>query len=242
MFGSGSSDSNIAREYWRAIAPFGHFVDFGRKNILKRSVIDSLPLHQGASYHSYDLLDIYRLEPHLLANLLLLTYGLHRQKWVPAIKPTRVHQLAELKMAVQGFSNSFLQGKALITYEKAVKKLKVQPSRVVLRFRSDATYLLVGALGGLGRSLGSWMMNKGAKHFNFMARSGTDSKQAAILVDDMRKAGAFVQVIRGDATVRADVDKAMKSIPSDHPLCGVVHAAMVLKVSLSCLNPVATHC
>ena len=241
VFCSGSSDSNIARECWRAIAPFGRFVDFGRKNVLKRSVIDSLPMHQGASYHSYDLLDIYRLKPQILSKLLRLTYGLYRQKSIPAIRPTRIHQLAELDMAVQEFSNSFMQGKALITYEKSDKKLKVQPSRAVLRFRSDATYLLVGALGGLGRSLGSWMMNRGAKHFNFMARSGTDSKQAAILVDDMRKAGASVQVTRGDVTVRADVEKALKSIPTEHPLRGVVHAAMVLRVSLSCLKLVATH-
>ena len=195
MFGSGSSDSNIARECWRAIAPLGCFVDFGRKNVLKQSVIDSLPLHQGARYHSYD---IYRLKPQLFANLLRLTYGLYRQKSVPAIKPTRIHQLPDLNMAVQGFSNTFMQGKALITYEKSDKKLKVQPSRAVPRFRSDATYLLVGALGGLGRSLGSWMMNRGAKHFKFMARSGTDSTQAAILVDDMRKAGASVQVTGGE--------------------------------------------
>lgn len=241
VFSSGSSDSKIARECWRGIAPFGRFVDFGRKNVLKRSVLDSLPLHRGASYHSFDLLDLYLSKPQALAKLLRLSYALYSQKLIQAIKPMHTNHLADLDIAVNEFSDSFVQGKTLITYEKSDKKLKVSPSLPVLRFQPDATYLLVGALGGLGRSLGSWMMNRGAKHFSFMARSGTDSKQAAVLVDKMRKAGASVQVIRGDATVRADVDKVLKSIPSEHPVRGVVHAAMVLRVSPSCCNFVATH-
>lgn len=233
VFSSGSSDSNIARECWRGIAPFGRFVSFGRKNVLKRSVLDSLPLHHGANYHSFDLLDIFKHKPQALTKLLRLTYKLYRQGLLPAIKPTRITHVAELDMAVSEFSDSFVHGKALIKFEKSDKTLKVLASRSVLRFRPNATYLLVGALGGLGRSLGSWMMGKGAKHFSFMARSGTDSKQAAILVDDMRKAGASVQVIRGDATIRADVDRALRSISSEYPVRGVVHAAMVLRVSPS---------
>lgn len=237
VFSSGTSDTSIARECWRAIAPHGRFVDFGRKNVLKRSVIDSLPLHHGANYHSFDLLEIYKSRPQTLARLLRLTYKLYCEQAIPAIKPQRIAHLAELDMAVSEFSDSFIQGKALISYEQSDKTIKVLPSRHVLRFRPEATYLLVGALGGLGRTLGSWMMERGAKHFAFLARSATDSRQAAILVDDMRNAGASVQVIRGDATIRADVDKALKSIPSEHPVRGVVHAAMVLRVSLpNCLH------
>ncbi len=232
IFSSGSSDSNIARECWRGIAPFGHLVNFGRKNVLKRSVIDSLPLQHGANYHAFDILDMYNSKPQTLAKLLRLTYTLYRQKLIPAIKLAYITHLTDLDTAINGFSDSFLQGKALVSYEESDRKLKVFSTPSVLRFRPNATYLLVGALGGLGRSLGSWMMDRGAKHFAFMARSGADSKQAAILVDDMRKAGASVQVIRGDATVRAHVDRALHSIGAEYPVRGVVHAAMVLRVSL----------
>jgi hypothetical protein len=74
------------------------------------------------------------------------------------------------------------------------------------------------------------MMKKGARRFAFLSRSGTDGEQAAILVEDVKKAGAEVQVIRGDVTVKKDVESATKAIPSKFPLRGVVHAAMVLKV------------
>ncbi len=74
-------------------------------------------------------------------------------------------------------------------------------------------------------------MDRGARRFAFLSRSGTDSTQAAILVEDIEKAGATVQVIRGDATSKVDVDRALKSIPADFPVRGVVNAAMVLRVS-----------
>ena len=76
------------------------------------------------------------------------------------------------------------------------------------------------------------MMDHGARRFAFLSRSGTDSTQAAILVDDIEKAGATVQVIRGDATSKVDVDRALKSIPGEFPIRGVVNAAMVLRVSI----------
>jgi len=34
--------------------------------------------------------------------------------------------------------------------------------------RSDASYLLVGDLGGIGRAVASWMVEKGARHLVFL--------------------------------------------------------------------------
>ena len=73
-------------------------------------------------------------------------------------------------------------------------------------------------------------MEKGARRFAFLSRSGVDSKQAAILVDDLKATGAAVEVIRGDVSVESDVQRAVKMISTNHPIRGVVQAAMVLKV------------
>ncbi len=75
------------------------------------------------------------------------------------------------------------------------------------------------------------MMESGARRFTFLSRSGADSKSAAKLVADLEAAGAYVQVVRGDATSRADVVRAVEGISSQYPIKGVVHAAMVLRVS-----------
>ena len=230
VFSSGFTDATTAQECWRYIAAFGRFVDSGRKNVLKRSVVETVPLHRGANYLSFDLLDIYEWKPQILGDLFRLTMSLYRRRVISPLRSSTEVNIADIDTAVASFSDDFASDKILMSYKPSEIPLQLLPRRPSLKFRADASYLLVGCLGGLGRSLTSWMIKKGARRFTFLSRSGTDSEQAAILVKDIEAAGITVQVIRGDATVKADVERTVKSIPTKAPIRGVVQAAMVLRV------------
>ena len=231
VFSCGFVDASLARECWRDIAQFGRFVDTGRKNVLKRDVLDTVPLHRGANYLSFDMLDLHSWKPQILQDLLALTMSLYRRRSIRPLEPISIKNIAEIDEAVASFSDDFDSGKTIVSYNSSETPLRILHSRPSFKFRPDSTYLLVGCLGGLGRSLTSWMMEKGARRFAFLSRSGADSKQAAILVDDLKSTGAAVEVIRGDVSVEGDVQRAVKVIPTEYPIRGVVQAAMVLKVS-----------
>lgn len=79
------------------------------------------------------------------------------------------------------------------------------------------------------------MMDRGARKFVFLGRSGLKKKAARDLVKSLQAAGAEVSVIQGDVCNRSDVDKAVASIQG--PLGGVVQAAMGLSVSQLPLIP-----
>lgn len=96
-------------------------------------------------------------------------------------------------------------------------------------FSPDGAYLLVGCLGGLGRSLTAYMLSRGCKDFVFLSRSGTDKPEAAAVVENLETAGASVEIFRVDASDEAAVADAVVSITSRRPIRGVIHAAMVLK-------------
>ena len=94
--------------------------------------------------------------------------------------------------------------------------------------KADATYLITGGLGALGRAVATWMVEQGARHLVLMGRSAA-SASVQVTLDELRAAGAEVVVARGDVT-RADQAAAIlgsvgASMP---PLRGVVHAAGVL--------------
>lgn len=227
----GSVDQHHAHEAWRCIAPFGRFLDSGRKGTLGGLVIDGLPIHKSASYLPFDILEIGKSRPEVLSHLLPTIVDMSS-----AATPLNVKtiNLGELDTAVSAFSDSFGAVKSMAQYQTSASSLQFLPPRASkLHFSPDATYLLVGCLGGLGRSLTSWMMEAGARRFTFLSRSGADAASAAECVRDLETAGAFVQVVRGDATSRADVVQAVKGVSSQNPIKGVVHAAMVLRVSLS---------
>lgn len=233
VFSAGWVEQSIAREAWRHISPFGRFINCGRKDTFSRSVLDTIPIQRGANYLAFDLLDLYQWKPEVLAKLWELTLNLYRQKLIPA---PHVHKrnLTELNDCVASFSDSLEAGKTVIMHEESDGTLQALPSRPHMRLRADATYFVVGALGGVGRSLTTWMMRKGARNFAFLSRSGADSRQASALVEGLKAAGATVQVFRGDAGVREDVENAIQSVPADRPIRGVIQAAMVLRVSTHC--------
>jgi NADPH:quinone reductase-like Zn-dependent oxidoreductase len=231
VFSSGWVNQTTAREAWRHLAPFGRFIDCGRKDVLSRTILDTIPIHRGASYLAFDMLDLNQHRPQVLAQLMKTIAQLYQNKEIVPLEPQTRTNIANINAAVSSFSDSYTAGKSLLMHEPGTTPLQVATSIPSVRLQPDATYFLVGCLGGLGRSLTSWMMKKGAKNFTFLSRSGADSTAAATLVANLKAAGANVQVIRGDASVREDVEQAVKEVDPSRPIRGVIHAAMVLRVS-----------
>ncbi|KAI0468799.1 putative polyketide synthase [Xylaria cf. heliscus] len=234
VIGSPSTLPSISREAWRFIAPFGRYIDCGRRKALKRDTIDSLPFQRGASYYSFDLVDLCRSTPLVAGALLAETFSLYRDGSIAGFNNVEIRSIAELDDGVARFTDDIGSPKTVFTYEKPSTSINLLPITPEAKLRSKATYLLIGCLGGLGRSLTAWMMKKGARNFCFLSRSGADGKGAALLVKDLEAAGASVQIVRGDVSIRQDVERAVASVKSDRPICGVVHAAMVLRDSLFC--------
>ena len=231
VFSSGYVERSAAREAWRCIARFGRFVDGGRKDVLSRNAIDNVPLQRSASYMPFDITDLYEGRPEAVSELIAATMRLFKKKFIVSPGMVQSTNLAELNEAVTNFSDAFGATQPLIRYQASESRIQTLPARESLRFSPDSTYLLVGCLGGLGRSLTAWMMESGARRFTFLSRSGTDQEFAARLVKDIEAAGAFVDVVRGDATNKADVISAVQAVSPAHPIKGVIHAAMVLRVS-----------
>jgi NAD(P)-dependent dehydrogenase (short-subunit alcohol dehydrogenase family) len=77
------------------------------------------------------------------------------------------------------------------------------------------------------------MIHRGARHIVLLSRSGMITDDLKQLMEDAKSHGASVYVMACDVadvkSVQALVEESMKTLP---PVRGVIHAAMVLKVSL----------
>jgi acyl transferase domain-containing protein len=94
-------------------------------------------------------------------------------------------------------------------------------------FRADAekSYLITGGLGSLGLRVATWLIERGARHLVLMSR-GQPSNSAILAREEMRRAGACVEIENGDVASEQDVARVFSSISrSNRPLGGVVHAA-----------------
>ena len=116
----------------------------------------------------------------------------------------------------------------------AINQSQILPSdsKFNTRLNEQQCFLLIGCLGGLGRSVARYMSCVGARAFVFLGRSGADKPAAQEMIRDIQSAGARVKVIAGDVTSREDICKALDAVSQLGPLGGVVQGAMSLNVRI----------
>ncbi|KAH9229906.1 hypothetical protein K456DRAFT_1843894 [Colletotrichum gloeosporioides 23] len=95
------------------------------------------------------------------------------------------------------------------------------------KFRSDAAYLLVGGLGGIGRAVATWMAEHGAGELIFLSRSAGTRTQVKSFLGELRSQGCVVKAVAGSVAILEDVTRAVNA--ADHPIAGVFQMSMVLR-------------
>ncbi len=94
--------------------------------------------------------------------------------------------------------------------------------------RGDATYLVTGGLGMLGRSIAGWLIARGARHLVLAGRNA-GAVQVDALFDPSETEGADIRLVPADIGSEDGVRRVMQAIADDMPpLKGVVHSAGVL--------------
>lgn len=92
---------------------------------------------------------------------------------------------------------------------------------------AEATYLITGAFGGLGRLVVQRLVANGARHLALMGRRGAVGNED--FVADLGRAGVTCHVAVADVSVRKDVERVVNDIKETMPpLHGIIHAAGVL--------------
>jgi len=124
-------------------------------------------------------------------------------------------------------------GRAVLTFDPQTS-IPIHPSATrLLMLQPDASYVLTGGLGGLGRSLARLLVDRGARHLIFISRSGLKSPQAPALVDELKELGCAAHVfacdISNEAGMRDIISQCTNSIP---PIHGVIQSAAVLNDSV----------
>ncbi len=99
---------------------------------------------------------------------------------------------------------------------------------------AEATYVIIGGVGGIGRSIARRLIQRGARHIILLSRKDAVSAEVQQLTEESRQYGAFIHVKRCDAAEKDDVSSLLADVAQTlPPIRGVIHAAMVLKVGRS---------
>ncbi|KAI0402748.1 polyketide synthase-like protein [Xylaria palmicola] len=231
-----SLTGDLMHASWRCLAPFGRFVEVGKREIVDDGRLEMNVFARSTTFTAFDLSEMFFQEGEhyqaLVAGLVRDILEMYRSGEI-RVAPITKFDISEIAEAYRYFSSKERIGKVVISLENPNSLLTVTPSKFQTILDSEKVYLLVGALGGLGRSLTQWMMSRGARRFVFLQRSGCEKPGAQEFVDDLRQAGAQLTVVKGDVTNFNDVAASIKACKDlGGPLGGVVQAAMGLHEDL----------
>ena len=98
-------------------------------------------------------------------------------------------------------------------------------------FDRNATYVIAGGFGGLGRSIAGWMVSRNARHLILLSRSGARNKTALELLDELKAKGVTVAApicdISDEQALVSALNVCSRTMP---PIKGCIQGSMVLKV------------
>ena len=98
-----------------------------------------------------------------------------------------------------------------------------------LELKSNATYVILGGLGGIGRFLTMRLAEHGAKNIAFFSRSGDAKPKAKALMEELKDMGVNATSYICDVADPAAFERTMTRISTEMPpVKGVIHATMVL--------------
>lgn len=210
------------------VKAFGRLIEIGKKNTQEGALISMESLSKNVLFASVDLATMFESNKSLAERVFQEACHLVHNGEIRPLSTIIEFSYADLLKSFQLAKKGDHIGKVVLIPDKE-DIVPIAPTRFksIALFEAQKTYLLVGGLGGVGRTLSQWMIRKGAKSLAFFSRSGDDQPEAKATVAWLQKRGICVSVYRGDVTNLKDVQYCITKIgPS---LSGIIHAAMVIQ-------------
>jgi acyl transferase domain-containing protein/predicted O-methyltransferase YrrM len=142
--------------------------------------------------------------------------------------------LAELLDADQEDQVAYRHGERLVARLKQAS-LKSPTTQAKNGICGDASYLIVGGLGGVGLQVARWTAERGPGHLVLLSRTGIGSDAGPVAAErlktirEIEALGVNVTVVAGDVASTADMERLFDRFGREFPpLRGVFHAAMVV--------------
>ncbi|KAJ5314084.1 uncharacterized protein N7443_000968 [Penicillium atrosanguineum] len=218
---------------FECIAPFGRFIELGKRDISQNSRLEMSHFNQNVSFASVDLGIVREKRPKLTKRLMRNAFNVFIDTNAQRRWPVTTLPISQVETGFRALQSGTVIGK-MVAEMTDDSMVKVHPARKEEKLLSpDATYIIVGGTSGIGLDIASWMPSKGAKHLVLVSRSGASTELAQKTIHELTQNGATVEICRSDISSQESVEQALGPILTRMPpVRGVVYGAMVLRDTL----------
>jgi zearalenone synthase (highly reducing iterative type I polyketide synthase) len=228
-----SLSGELLRASWECVSMFGTFVEIGLRDITNNMRLDMRPFIKCTTFTFINLSNFFESHKDIASQILQDTFNLVHKGVLKAPSPLTAYPVGEMESAFRTMQRGKHRGKLALSFPKATPVKVYRRAKDSLKLEPEATYLIVGGLGGLGRSLAREMVASGARNIAFVSRSGAASDGARQIIEELSSQGALAKAYRANIADEVSFLAAMEQCSCDlPPIRGVVQMAMVLKDSV----------
>ncbi|KAK3385761.1 polyketide synthase PksD [Podospora didyma] len=219
------------RASWDCIAPYGRMIEIGKADINANASLPMACFAKNVLFAGVDLHHIVKdmKKKELTHRLLQRTMDLARDGSIRAPRPMHTYEVDKVEDAFRYLASGKNTGRIVIRIDRETAVQKQLIKRRTWTFDENATYLVAGGLGGIGRSILRWMAARGAKHLLVPSRSGAVSAAASEIVRELSEQNVVVSTPKCDVSSKESLSQMLQeSTASLPPIRGCIVATMVL--------------
>ncbi|KAL2813397.1 KR domain-containing protein [Aspergillus granulosus] len=225
-----SLTGSLLHTSWECLASFGHMIELGKRDFLSNGQLNIGPFIKNRAYIGFDLTQVGKEAYHIYEAMHAQFESLNAEKELVPIRPVKVYKATEVVDAFRYMQQGIHTGKILVKMPEDPASLYCSAGQSLFSLNPNASYLLVGGLGGLGRSVSTWMVEQGARHLVYLSRSAGLSDNDQAFVRELENQGCQAICVPDNVTVKEDVELAISKCT--RPLAGVAQLSGILKDSM----------
>ncbi|KAL4994909.1 hypothetical protein BDV10DRAFT_203445 [Aspergillus recurvatus] len=234
-----SLSGELLRASWKCVAPQGTMFDISRRDVLADAMLPMKHFVDRRSFVTVDLgeymseaaannsADLYVGQPRSCDDANGASSIPVKEGLVGPVSPVSCFAAADVADAFRYMQTGQHMGKILVRMPDNLSELPARDMRAPVTFSQDNAYLLCGGLGGLGRALSNWMVEKGARCLLYLSPSAGVGEDHGAFAEELNCQGCEVVYVQGSASEPSDVQRAISQSPK--PIKGVVQLALALK-------------
>ncbi|KAI2642646.1 hypothetical protein GGS21DRAFT_184157 [Xylaria nigripes] len=221
----------LLQEGFKCLARFGRFIEIGKRDIEINSDFEMNNFDRSVTFTHLDLKQFQKYKGPRLQRVLKEIMQMYSRGEIKAVTPITTYPLSQLERMFRLMQAGKHIGKVVAKVEPG-DIITTKSQRRQIQLAPNASYLVIGGLGGIGRSICQWLAEHGARTIIVFSRSAASTKTASFEAD-MADLGCKVQFYACNISVKHELAEALERCRmSLSPIRGVIHTAMVIQDSI----------
>ncbi|GAB1210492.1 hypothetical protein APSETT445_009286 [Aspergillus pseudonomiae] len=211
---------------WKCVAKFGKMIEIGKRDFIGRGMLSMDVFAGNRAFFGVDLMELGE-KPGFISRLFGKVLELFERGQINPIRPMKIVMPTEVEDAFREMQKGRHMGKIALKMAGDIVSFPPMKVRQQFSLSPHAAYLLVGGLGGIGRAIATWMVEKGARYLIFLSRSAGESDTDREFFRELHVQGCLAVPVKGSVAILNDVKRAVAVSPK--PIGGVLQLSMIIR-------------